>query len=135
MSAIVEWLEAMYRAAGPDADLACEALEIIAAAERSEDSFCKLIDRETTGDKELDEILIQLNRLDSLDVWAERDPTFKEFGDLDEGTLERFARAYDRLEQQSFALQELAADAGLIARNDFKTNPLTLIAMFVPPAE
>ena len=134
MSAVTEWLEAMYRAAGPDADKARDALELIAAAEASEDFICRMIEREKTGDADCDEILEHLSRLDSLDVWAEQDATFTEFGDLDEETLERFARAYDRLELQSFELQELAADAGLIARNDFTTNPVPLLAMFVPPA-
>lgn len=130
MSAVIEWLEALYRAAGPDADKARDALERIVAAEASEAYLDEL--GEKIGD--FDEAKTALERLDSLDVWAERDPTFKEFGDLDEETLERFARAYDRLEQQSFALQELAASAGLIATTDFLTDPLPLIAMFVPPA-
>lgn len=129
MSAVIEWLEAMYRAAGPDADKAQEALELIAAAEASEAYLDEL--GEKIGD--FDEAKANLERLDSLDVWAERDRTFREFGDLDDETLERFARAYDRYEQQSFELQELAASAGLIARNDFTTNPIPLIAMFVPP--
>ena len=135
MSAVIEWLEAMYRAAGPDADKARDALELIVAAEASEMAICKLIEREKTGDAGCDEILERLNRLDSLDVWAEQDATFREFGELGEETLERFARAYDRHEQQSFALQELAVSAGLIAPTDFTTDPLPLIAMFVPPAE
>lgn len=131
MSAVIEWLEAMYRAAGPDADKARDALELIVAAEASEAYLDEL--GEKIGDFEEAEGL--LNRQRNAEMWAERDPTFKEFGDLNEETLERFARAYDRLEQQSFDLQELAASAGLIARDDFKTNPLPLIAMFVPPAE
>ena len=130
MSAVIEWLEAMYRAAGPDADKAREALELIAAAEASEAYLVEV--SEKIGD--FDEAEGLLNRQRNVEKWAERDLTFKEFGDLDEETLERFARAYDRLEQQSFELQELAADAGLIARNDFTTNPIPLLAMFVPPA-
>lgn len=129
MSAVIEWLEALYRAAGPDADKARDALEQIATAEASEAYLDKLVEK--IGD--FDEAEGLLNRQRNAEKWAERDPTFKEFGDLDEETLERFARAYDRLEQQSFELQELAADAGLIARNDFTTNPVPLLAMFVPP--
>ena len=130
MSAVIEWLEAMYRAAGPDADKARDALELVAAAEASEAYLDEL--GEKIGD--FDEAEGLLNRQRNVEKWAERDPTFREFGDLDEETLERFARAYDRLERQSFELQELAADAGLIARNDFTTNPVPLLAMFVPPA-
>ena len=130
MSAVIEWLEAMYRAAGPDADKARDALELIAAAEATEAYLDEVSGK--TGD--FDEAKANLERLDSLDVWAERDLTFKEFGDLDEETLEQFARAYDRLEQQSFELQELAVSAGLIKSNDHVTNPVPLIAMFVPPA-
>lgn len=131
MSAVIEWLEAMYRAAGPDADKARDALELIATAEASEAYLDEL--GEKIGD--FDEAEGRLSRLDSLIVWAERDATFKEFGDLDEETLERFARAYDRYEQQAFALQELAASAGLIDTTDFTTNPVPLLAMFVPPVE
>lgn len=131
MSAVIEWLEAMYRAAGPDADKAREALELIAVAEASEDYLDEL--GEKLGD--FDEAEGLLDRQRNAERWAERDLTFKDFGDLDEETLERFARAYDRYEQQSFDLQKLAADAGLIATTDFTTNPIPLLAMFVPPAE
>lgn len=131
MSAVIEWLEALYRAAGPDADKAREALELIAAAEASEAYLDEV--SEKIGD--FDEAEGLLNRQRNAEEWAERDLTFKEFGDLDEETLERFARAYDRLEQQAFELQELAASAGLIKSNDHVTNPVPLIAMFVPPVE
>lgn len=99
-----------------------------------------LIDERDSGIEEMDvlegrtpaEAAKELEVLDSLHVWAERDMTFKEFGDLDEGTLERFARAYDRYETESFALQELCVEAGLLARNDLETDPLPLIRMFRP---
>lgn len=131
MNLAIEWLEALYRAGGPDADRAREALDLIDEAQTAND----LLDSygERVGD--IDEAVERLDRLDSLEAWANRDPTFREFGDLDEETLERFARAYDRYEQMAFELQQLAADAGLIAPNDHETNPVPLLAMFVPPAE
>lgn len=127
-----EWLEDMRRYNSRDADRASELLDLLGQAEASETIMCKLIDREKTGDKDADEILDELNKFDSLGVWAERDITFKEFGELDEETLEKFARAYDRHEAQSFALSELCIAAGIIEPDDYETDPLPLLAMFLP---
>lgn len=118
--------ERQYAQGGPSADIARAVLD--------------LFDERDSGIEELDvlegrspaEAAKELEVLDSLHVWAERDMTFKEFGDLDEESLERFARAYDRYETESFALQELCVEAGLLARNDLETDPLPLIRMFLP---
>lgn len=118
--------ERQYAQGGPSADIARAVLD--------------LFDERDSGIEELDvlegrspaEAAKELEVLDSLHVWAERDMTFKEFGDLDEESLERFARAYDRYETGSFALQELCVEAGLLARNDLETDPLPLIRMFLP---
>lgn len=130
MSAVIEWLEAMYRAAGPDADKAREALELLAEAQGSEDLL--ELYGERVGD--IDEAAQRLNTLEQLEEWAKRDRAFADFGDLDEETLDRFTTAYERYEQQAWELQIVAADAGLIRRDDHDTNPVPLIAMFVPPA-
>lgn len=127
-----EWLEDMRRFNGRDADRASELLDQLDRAEASEDILCKAIAGEKTGDKEVDEIVDQLGELESLKVWAERDATFKEFGELDEDTLERFARANDRLQEQAWALQELCVEAGLLNPNDHTTDPLPLLRMFLP---
>lgn len=127
-----EWLEDMRRYNSRDADRATELLNLLGQAEASETIICKLIDREKTGDKDADEILDELNKFDSLGVWAERDATFMEFGDLDEKTLEKFARAYDKYEAQSFALSEICMAAGIIAKDDYTTDPLPLLRMFLP---
>lgn len=118
--------ERLYAQGGPDADIARAVLD--------------LFDRTIDVEAELDvlenhtpaEAAKELEKFDSVQLWAERDVTFKEFGDLDEDTLERFARAYDRYETESFALQELCVEAGLLARDDFDTNPIPLIRMFLP---
>lgn len=99
-----------------------------------------LFDRTVGAEAELDELgeyspseaAEELEKLERVQAWAEQDMTFKEFGDLDEGTLERFARAYDRYEQESFDLADLCRQAGLLGPNDFTTNPLPLIRMFLP---
>lgn len=127
-----EWLEDMRRFNSRDADRATELLDLFGRAEASETIICSLFAREKTGDKDADEILDELNKFDSLGVWAERDATFKEFGDLNEETLETFARKYDALEAQLFALSELCMAAGIIAKDDYKTDPLPLLAMFLP---
>lgn len=132
METVTEWLERLYRENGPDADRAQEALRLVEAAEFSEDAICALMDGRKTGDKDVDGIVDQIAELGRLKVWAEWDATFKEFGDLDEGTLERFARAHDKHEAQTFALQAMAAAAGLIGEHDYDTDPLPLIRMFLP---
>lgn len=42
-----------------------------------------------------------------------------------------WAQAAD-FEQQSFALQELCVEAGLLVLNDHGTDPLPLLRMFLP---
>lgn len=123
-----EWLEDMLRFAGRDADRAQELLAELDGAQASEDLLNEY--GEKVGD--LDDAQKQVERLATLDVWAERDPTFKDFGELDEETLERFARAYDQLQEQAWALQALCVEAGLLGLNDHTTNPLPLLRMFLP---
>ena len=127
-----EWLEDMLRFAGRDADRAREVLDLMARAEASEDLMQKMIAGQKTGDADADEIIGQLSELDSLKVWAKRDQTFKELGELDEESLEQFARAYDTHETQSFALHDLLVEAGLLDPNDYATDPLPLLRMFLP---
>lgn len=103
-----EWLEDMRRFNGRDADFATRVLA------------------------SLDDAPKQVERLETLDVWAERDATFKDFGELDEETIERFARAYDQLQDQAWALQALCVEAGLLNPNDHTTDPLPLLRMFLP---
>ena len=74
----------------------------------------------------------ELEKYDSLVAWAEQDVTFTEFGDLDEDTLERFARAYDKYEQRSDDVSTLAIEAGLLHLRDYETDPIPLIRMFLP---
>lgn len=123
-----EMLGRMARQDGPDSDTAHELLKWLDEQVDAEAELAEWDDR--VGDR--DEADKSLTRLALLDEWAGEDVTFKEFGDLDQETLERFARAYDRYEQESFALQELCVEAGLIAHNDFDTNPLPLLRMFLP---
>jgi len=89
---------------------------------------------EEWGEKlgDFDEAVKDLDTLDSLRAWAKHDQTFKDFGDLDDETLERFARAYDRYEQESFDLADLCRQAGLLGPKDHETNPLPLVRMFLP---
>lgn len=118
--------EQQYAQGGPEADMARAVLDLFDRTIETEQSL------DVLGDYSPAEAVKELEKFDSVQVWAERDITFNEFGDLDEDTLERFARAYDRYEQESFALQELCVEAGLIVKNDFDTSPLPLIRMFLP---
>lgn len=51
--------------------------------------------------------------------------------DLSEQIVE-LCRGYERYEAESFALRNLAVEAGLLKRHDFTTDPLPLIRMFLP---
>ena len=124
--------ERQYAQGGPSADIARAVLDLFYRMDGSEMTLQALTGGELTGDKDLDKMVDDAIKLEALQAWAECDVTFKEFGDLDEETLERFARAYDGHEQQSFALQELCVEAGLLAPHDFETDPLPLIRMFLP---
>jgi len=118
--------ERQYAQGGPTADIARAVLELIDRA----DSFDEEL--EVLGDYTPAEAAKELEKYDSLVVWAEQDITFKEFGDLDEESLERFARAYDRYEQRSDDVSTLAIEAGLLPLRDYETDPLPLIRMFLP---
>lgn len=120
--------ERQYAHGGPTADIARGVLDLMDERDDAQEQLAEIPDRIGS----VAEAVKDLETLDSLRVWAERDATFKEFGDLDEETLERFARSYDRYEQESFALQELCVAAGLLTENDFLTNPIPLVRMFLP---
>lgn len=123
-----EHFERQYAQGGESADIARAALDLFDRADSAEDELAKLPDQ--IGD--VRQAAREIDQFDALKVWAERDATFKGFGDLDDETLERFARAYDKHETESFALQELCVEAGLLDKNDFETNPIPLIRMFLP---
>lgn len=123
-----EWLEDMRRFNGRDADRATEVLRLLDEAQDNEDLLNDYGER--VGD--IDDAQKQVEALAKLTEWASHDPTFKEFGELDEDTLERFARANDQLQEQAWALQELCVEAGLMNLNDHTTNPLPLLRMFLP---
>ncbi len=118
--------EREYAKGGGTASIARAVLELFDRTVDVEAGLDKL------GEYSPSEAAEELEKFDSVRDWAERDITFKEFGDLDEGTLGRFARAYDRYEQESFNLADLCRQAGLLGPNDFTTNPLPLIRMFLP---
>ena len=123
-----EWLEDMRRFNGRDADRATEVLRLLDEARDNDDLLNDYGER--VGD--IDDAQKQVETLAKLTTWAAHDATFKEFGEIDEETLERFARAYDTLDTQAFELQALCVDAGLLNRNDHTTNPLPLLRMFLP---
>ena len=120
--------ERQYARGGPTADIARAVLD--------------LIDERDMANKELEEIpeiigdvraaAKRLEIFESLIEWAKQDVTFSEFGDLDEDTLERFARAYERHERISDDVSTLAIEAGLLPPRDYETDPLPLIRMFLP---
>lgn len=123
-----EWLEDMRRFNGRDAQFATEVLQMLDDADDSE----KLIEEYSERVGDIDDAQKQVETLAKLTEWGNNDPTFKEFGEIDDETLERFARSYDKLEAQADALRGLAVDAGLINPDDYQTDPLPLLRMFLP---
>lgn len=123
-----DWLKELRRFAGPDCDRATALLDLLDEAKDSEDLLADYGER--VGD--IDDAQKQVETLAKITEWANRDPTFKEFGEIDEETLERFARAFDNLETQAFELQALCVEAGLLNVHDHITNPVPLLRMFLP---
>jgi len=127
-----EWLESVYATGGPDADRAREALELIDAAQDDADELqlWHQLDVEDVRDARL-----RLKHEEAIGVWAEQDPTFREFvtneKDLTE-TLRQFARMFDEYEKFRRDVQDLAIEAGLLNGYDGATDPLPLIRMFLP---
>ena len=123
------YFKQQYGEGGRDADMAKAVLD--------------LFDRLQTADEESERILIEIGDLDEaalnirdyekLVAWAERSELVdNEPGETLEERLESIIDRYELYEQQSFALQDLCVEAGLLARNDFETNPIPLIRMFLP---
>lgn len=123
-----DWLQQLRRFAGPDCDRATALLDLLDGVKDSEDLLADYGER--VGD--IDDAQKQVETLAKVTEWASHDPTFKEFGMIDEETLERFARAFDKLETQAFELQALCVEAGLLNANDHVTNPVPLLRMFLP---
>lgn len=98
-----EWLEDMLRFAGRDADRARELLA--------------LMDRVDSGEYDEDQIIETLmeksgnQTLDTIDAVAAEIKAFKDF---------------------QFALHDLLVEADLIKKNEYTTDPLTLLRMFLP---
>lgn len=127
----------MLRFAGRDADRARELLELLDRTESGEYDEDRAVEHvmEKSGNQTLDTldaIAAEVEMVMDLRFWGKFDATFKEFGDLNEQTLETFARAYDKHEAQSFALHALMVEAGRLNQNDYTTDPLTILRMFLP---
>lgn len=132
-----EWLEDMRRFNGRDADRATELLAVLDRVDSGQFDEEGCVERimELSGNQTLEtvaEVAKEVETLKNLRLWAKQDPTFREFGALDQEGLAAMIAAYGKLETESFALQELMAEAGLLSRNDYTTNPLPLLRMFLP---
>lgn len=126
---VIEWLEKLRGMAGPGADMASAALDLLDGWEAAETELTDLSDR--LGD--FDEATTSLK-----DYWAiketveDHEVLSAQDGETIDAKLMAFLKEYDRREAESFALQELCAAAGLIDENDFKTDPIPLLRMFLP---
>lgn len=136
-----EWLEDMRRFNGRDADRARELLDILDEVDNGEyDEEMALIHiAELSGDQTLDtveDVAKAIKERKELHQWAERDETFREFTGVQDDQLdsrmEAFARAFDKLEAQNWAVRALCVKAGLLSPTDLETDPVPLLAMFLP---
>jgi hypothetical protein len=132
-----EWLQDMRRFNGRDADRATELLAMmdrVDSGEFDEDGFIERI-MELSGNQTVDTtelVAADVKTLKDLRFWAERNPTFKEFGALDQDGLNCFVQAYEAKEAITDALHDLMVEAGLLNANDYTTDPLPLLRMFLP---
>lgn len=125
-----EWLAAIYAAAGPDADHAKELIERLDEAEAASSELHDLLH---AFDNDTDGAIKAHKEHESLLAWAEGNELIgPQPGESLEERLAGLVAQYERLEAQSFALSELAMAAGLIQANDYRTDPLPLIRMFLP---
>lgn len=133
-----EWLEKIYALAGPGADLAADALELLDTRIQPDDEEDMLVHLMEQGiipqtSDTFQAIGKDLARLESLDAWAEQEDRMKEIaGDDLVERLEIFAAEAADYEQQAFDLHDLCVEAGLLAKNDYETDPLPLLRMFLP---
>lgn len=121
-----EWLEGLRRAAGPDADIASELLDLLDAAQGAENELEEWIREDSSALEDLKEFGELLELIESHDFTREigEDTLVK--------TLEKALDLAVKYENQSMALQDLAIEAELVARNDYQTDPLPLLRMFLP---
>lgn len=126
---MIEWLERLYAAAGPDADRAKEALDLLATGESAEEELNDI--SEQIGD--FYKAKSNLEAFNAIEEWSECPGLIADIAG--ETLLERLielAALAERYERESFALVELCAEAGLLEPNDYKTDPIPLLRMFLP---
>lgn len=124
-----EWLEKIYRMAGPSADMAKAAIDLL---DEQGDAVAEL---GALGEKlgDFDDAAKGLELLARIEEEVDSHDALKEtLGKDIAEQIDTFAAQYEVLEQQSFALQELCVEAGLLDRNDHETDPLPLLRMFLP---
>ena len=138
---VIEWLEDMRRFASRDADRATEVLELIDVIESGtydEDLAIEAI-MEQSGNQTLEtiEAIATALRVDKeLRYWADKTELIAgQPGETLQEQLEGLVEQYGKYEAQSFALSELCMAAGLLKPNDYKTDPLPLLRMFLPVDE
>lgn len=133
-----EWLDKIYRLAGPGADLAAAALGLLDTRVRpddEEDMLVHLIEGGRINEcyETFDQIGKDLAKLEPIEAWAEQDERLSAItGDDLPERLTLLSEQHDKLEQQAFDLHDLCVEAGLLARNDHETDPLPLLRMFLP---
>lgn len=126
-----EWLERMAVPNTPDGDRARDVLAWIDETADAEEELSEL--GEKLGD--FDEAAQTIKAFELLEETLDAHAVSKELGVTAQEQLTAMLDYAERLEAQSFALQELVARAGLIDDTDHKTDPLPLIAMFLPLVE
>lgn len=125
-----EWLEDMRTYASIDGDRARELLELLDAGEAAE---AELEAWDDAGFKNVADAKRLAAQLEDVEAYLEDSEIAKELGDPEDlATVKLVCEYAKKLEDQAFALQELCASAGLLDPNDHTTDPLPLLAMFLP---
>lgn len=126
-----EWLEKIYALAGPGADMAKAAIDLVGDNQGAREELDGLLDRFEVDD--FREAAKRLAEYRDLTEWAEDTEVIQNLvAETLEESLNILVKQYEVLERQSFDLQELCAEAGLLAPNDHDTDPLPLLRMFLP---
>lgn len=124
-----EWLEDMRTYASRDGDRARELLELLDDGEAAEAELARW---EDVFDNVADAKKLA-GELEDVQAYLEDSDVARALGDPEDLATVKLVLDYtQKLEDQSFALQELLVKAGLLNPDDHTTDPLPLLRMFLP---
>lgn len=125
-----EWLEDMRTYASRDGDRARELLDLLDQGDAAERELEAWAD---AGFKDVADAKRLVVQLEDVQAYLEDSEIAKQLGDPEDlATVKLVVEYAQKLEDQSFALRGLCVSAGLLGPTDYTTDPLPLLAMFLP---